>query len=545
MKIKKNMSGLNKLPQPGKGCIPNDLDEQAKDAFIFRVGTAYKLSKKKKPNLPNTDLKNFPDGLGTYSKGLLQANGIPNNKSFKQFLKACGVVQGVPAGIADFEHNAIQLGGTWKEGRLNGPLGAFMLQQVGGDSATFSMQGPAPALDSNEYAIELVELYWASLLRDVPFSQYAGNATAQAAAKELSKLAKAYPGAYAGPLKNGKVTPELLFRGGFLGETEGPYLSQFCMIPTSLGRISIDAKIQTYMPGKDFMTDIKEWNRIQNGQEPSETAEFDPICRYMRNGRDTAAYTQVDELYQAYFIAYLICKTLKIGENQSSPYKKFKKQKAFSTFGGPDIAATLGAVARSVINAVWYQKWRVHLRHRPEAGGGIVHLLKNKSNKINAKKLSNFNIVLNSAALNLSYMRNNSYLLSQAFPEGSPTHPAYPTGHGAVAGACITVLKFFMDGDAIIEHPVVPSADGLTLDAYSPDKPLTVNGELHKLAHNISFGHGLHAGIHWRSDTDASIRFGEDVAIRYLEDQMYSYRENFDIKITKLDGTTHHCFKNH
>ena len=45
-----------------------------------------------------------------------------------------------------------------------------------------------------------------------------------------------------------------------------------------------------------------------------------------------------------------------------------------------------------------------------------------------------------------SFTANNSYFLSQAFPEGSPTHPAYPTGHGAVAGACITVLKFFFDG---------------------------------------------------------------------------------------------------
>jgi hypothetical protein len=75
--------------------------------------------------------------------------------------------------------------------------------------------------------------------------------------------------------------------------------------------------------------------------------------------------------------------------------------------------------------------------------------------------LSNFDIVLNSAALSLSYIRNGSYLLSQAFPEGSPTQPAYPTGHGTVGGACITVLKFFLNGGATIANPVVPSSDGL------------------------------------------------------------------------------------
>ena len=226
-------------------------------------------------------------------------------------------------------------------------------------------------------------------------------------------------------------------------------------------------------------------------------------------------------------------------------YSDLPFEQAFGTFGGPDITATLGAVARAAINAVWYQKWLVHLRHRPESGGGIVHLLKNNLlNAADAGKLAHFDIILNSAALNLSNIRNGSFLLSQAFPEGSPTHPAYPTGHGTVAGACITVLKFFLDGGETIANPVVPSSDGLNLEPYVGPGNLTVNGELHKLAHNISFGHGIHAGIHWRSDTDYSLLLGEAVAISFLEDQMWTYEEDFDITITKMDGTTHH-FKNH
>ena len=62
--------------------------------------------------------------------------------------------------------------------------------------------------------------------------------------------------------------------------------------------------------------------------------------------------------------------------------------------------ATLGAVARAAINAVWYQKWIVHLRHRPESGGGIVELIKTgKGNTIEAKVDP---IVLNSMALQQS-----------------------------------------------------------------------------------------------------------------------------------------------
>ena len=303
---------------------------------------------------------------------------------------------------------------------------------------------PAPrrtpsALDSVEYAIELVELYWASLLRDVPFAHFATYATAQAAANELSALAAAHPGKYAGPLDAaGNVTPgDRLFRGGlnamlgyFEGETFGPYLSQFCMIPAMLGRVPLDQKIKTYMPGKDFMTKQCDFDNIQQGADPTEVAVFDDLHRYMRTGRDTSAYTQVDELYQAYLIAYLVAIGIRIPANPGNPYANgtYKNEKAFGTLGGPDIAATLGAVARAAINAVWYRKWRVHLKHRPEAGGGIVQLLKNGMlNATDKAKLANFNIVLNSAALNLSFLRNGSYLLSQAFPRvRQPTPPIRP-----------------------------------------------------------------------------------------------------------------------
>jgi hypothetical protein len=138
-----------------------------------------------------------------------------------------------------------------------------------------------------------------------------------------------------------------------------------------------------------------------------------------------------------------------------------------------------------------------------------------------------------------SFATNNSYFLSQAFPGGSPTHPAYPTGHGAVAGACITALKFFFDGGFVIPNPQVPSSDGTTLNNYtgSDAGELTVNGELHKLAHNISFGHGIHAGIHWRSDSDTSIQLGEAVALSILQDRAHTYNEKFTVQLTKLDGS--------
>jgi len=546
------MSDLGKLPQPAAPCLPQGVtDAHGKGAFALRFGTAtddaVKTGSVSHP--VNGDLKNFKNGLGTYTKALKQTSpGIVDPATFNAFLQACGVVAGGTVG--DFENAGIMRGGSRK---LNGPRGAFAWQNVGKDSQAYGdpVVPAAPGLDSIEYAIELVELYWASLLRDVPFEDYASDRIASAAAAELTALAAANPGKYAGPTENGKVTPALLFRGGFngkpgyfQGENVGPYLSQFCLIPTSLGRNPINQKITTFAPGQDFMITLGDWADIQNGKPPASQVVFDSMLRFMRNGRDTAAYTQVDELYQAYLIAFLVANTLGLPPNQGSPYRTYTNDQPFGTFGGPDISATLGAVARAAINAVWYQKWVVHLRHRPESGGGIVQLLKTGDlNGGDAAKLKNFDIVLNSAALKESHARHGTYLLSQAFPEGSPTHPAYPTGHGTVAGACITVLKFFFDGTAPFTDAVTPSRDGLSLEPYNGPGPLTVNGELHKLAHNISFGHGIHAGIHWRSDTDYSLLLGEAVAIDFLRDQMYTYQENFDITITKMDGTTEH-FKN-
>jgi hypothetical protein len=540
------MSDLTKLPQVPAGCGPVGVtDQRGKDAFEVRYGTAIQEAKATGTVLhtPNHDEAQYADKSGTYTKCLKQSGyGLVDHNSFLIFRQALGTNDGVTPGNPSHLEDHGLLGGARK---LNGPLGAYALTSAGGESQTLGDAAvpPAPELASAEYATELVELYWGSLLRDVPFTQYESNALAIAAANELTQMG----GTYAGPLDmNGKVTPGLLFRGGFngaksnyfAGENYGPYLSQFCIQKTNLGVLSIDPKLQTFAPGLDYMTDLPTWGAIQNGANPTTKNVLDSQSRYLHDGRGLGAYTHQDELYQAYFIAYLVLESMGIATNPTSPYQTFKNQQAFGTFGGPDIAATLGAVARAALNAVWYQKWIIHLRHRPESGGGIVHLMKTgQGDTIQGHVHA---LALNSTAVQLSNLRYGSYLLSQAFPEGSPAHPAYPTGHGTVAGACITALKFFYDGSASIPTPVVPSDDGLSLKPYEGADvgKLTVNGELHKLAHNISFGHGIHAGIHWRSDTDSSLLLGEAVALTVLQDQAWTYKENFAVSLTKMDGTT-------
>ena len=522
----------------GDTALPGNSDPRVRESFTLRRVTATAEAKIPVPaHTTNGDEQRYPDKSGTYSKGLLQDGiGLVNLQAYQSFRHALDTGK-----FEDFEN--IIIGGTRTQ---NGPLGGLAFALEGSDDVQFGnapspynqvnqiVVPPAPALASKAYGTELVELYWASLLRDVAFTDYASNPIAAQAAAELSSMPT-----YAGPRDGqGNVTPELLFRGPYPGETVGPYVSQFHITPTSFGAQPVSQQMTSYVNGIDYMTDRITYQQVQNGIDTGLKNQIDPQPRFLNNGRDLGAFTHVDVLSQAYFVAYLVLGSIRAPLNPGNPYLGSRTQNGFGTFGGPDFAASLTAVARLAINSVWYQKWWIHLRHRPESGGAIVRrILKGHGNSLMGHVNAN---VLNSQAVQSSFNKYGDYFLSQSFPEGSPTHPAYPTGHGAVAGACITVLKFFFDGDFVIPNPLVPASGGLALVPYTGGDAgqITVNGELHKLADNVSFGHGIFSGIHWRTDTSASIQLGEAVAISMLQDRALTYHEKFTVSLTKIDGTT-------
>jgi hypothetical protein len=484
----------------------------------------------------NGDQQRYPDGSATYTKVVLQDSiGLVNPTAYRTFTTA--LASGKPS---DFEN--IIIGGTRT---LNGPQGGLAFTLEGTDSHQFG-SSPSPHNQETEVVVpvpppfasptwgtELTELYWCSLLRDTAFTDYSTSPVAAAACSELTSM----PG-YAGPrTRSGHVTPQQLFRGSYPGETLGPYISQLIIAPSYFGAMPLTNQFITYQAGLNYMLDPVSFLQVQNGITTGLSNQSDPTLRFLRDGRGLCAWTHVDVLFQAYFIAYLVMSTLGVPLNPGNPYATSRTQNGFGTLGQPDISATIGEVSARVLDTVWYQKWFVHLRPRPESSGGIAYLT--KTNQLGSLQARLNNNVLNSQALKASYDANNSWFLSQAFPEGSPTHPAYPTGHGVVAGACITVLKFFYDGNFVIPNPLVPTPDGLSVNPYtSPDAgSLTINGELNKLAHNISFGHGIHAGIHWRSDSDASISLGEAFAVSFLQDKIRVYNEKLTVHITKIDGS--------
>ena len=478
-------------------------------------------------NVNDGDESLYPDKAGTYTKGLPHDSfGRVDLNAFATFKNALRSGK-----FSDFEN--IIVGGTRTQ---NGPQGGLCFDLCALDSAQFGQPivPPAPTTASDQNATELLEHYWASLLRDVPFTDYGSSALAAEAAAELGAQST-----YWGPRNgSGHVTPNLLFRGAFPGETLGPYLSQFFITPTSLGAQPLSQQMVTYLPNIDYLTSFSDWLAVQNGNVTGLQNQKDSQHRYQHNGRSLAAFTHVDVLYQAYFTAFLVLGTIGAPVNPGNPYVGSRTENGFGTFGAPDFAGTLTEVATEALNAVWYQKWFVHLRPRPEAHGGLVHLI--KIGEASETDATFSNVILNSQGLQQSFNKYGTWLLSQAFPEGSPMHPSYPTGHGVVGGACLTVLKFFFDGNFVIPNPMVPTSDGLSLVPYTGADAgeLTVNGELNKLGHNVSFGHGIHAGIHWRSDTDTSLLLGEAVALSFLRDKAQTYNEPFTVQLTKFDGTT-------
>jgi hypothetical protein len=206
----------------------------------------------------------------------------------------------------------------------------------------------------------------------------------------------------------------------------------------------------------------------------------------------------------------------------------------------------LNGAARAALGAISPQIWAVHLRHRPEAGGGLLQLCKTHRASTVLKRATGGNdslheIVLSSPAVKLSYMKHGSYLLSQAAPEGAPAHPSYPSDRAVIAGACVTALKFFYDCERAVSRygqVLEPTADGLSLRPYTgmDAAQMTFNSELSKLAHNLAFGHGLHAGANWRSDVDEGLLLGEASAIEFLKAQARLGGHRFSVRIRKFDG---------
>lgn len=450
------------------------LEERRVDAYLYRSQEAHKnYARGYQCPQDNGDeaLYLSTDRRASFSKGLVHDSlGHVTAPSFNSLLHALKT-----RNPADFQ--SIQLGGVRK---LVNPQSGFAFELEGLDSHALVEPLP-PKFASAWAAAEMVEDYWMARLRDVKFEDYGVDPLAAAAMADLNALSD-----YRGPKPVGAAN---LFRGGEDGTLIGPYLSQFFYLPCTFGASNIEQQFDPYAPNVDFMTTWTEYLSVQNGNTPTGTLSRLGTKRYMITGRDLSNFVHMDVLYQAYFQAGLILMGLGAPMKPNLPYQTpSSKEEGFVTFGAPHLFSLLGEVCSRVMKAQWYNKWSVHRRLRPEVFAARVDRHKNGIYSYDLHPE-----VLNSAAVTEIFNTYGSYLLPQAFPEGSPAHPAYGSGHATVAGACITILKAWYKEDWAIPSPVKPSANGLTLIPYV-GPALTVGGELNKIGTNVAFGRNVAGG---------------------------------------------------
>jgi hypothetical protein len=527
----------------------------------------------------NNDEVNYPTRLlvGNYSKSLRHDSvGDPDPGSYATLLRALE-----SRDPADFEEIMLASGAVI---RLTNPQSGLAFHLSGPDAQEFTMP-PAPRFDSDVTAHEMGELYWMALARDVLFLDYPTDATIGSA---VASIGAEFP-RYGGTLP---VTRANVFRGIYPGEQVGPYVSQFLLKGNvdprkpngqgqdanegfiSYGARVIDQRLIPAAAGVDHLTDFATWLDAQNGVDRRGMDTFDLTARrFIRNLRDGATFVHFDQVLDAFYNAAWILMSEPTGnqfflqagvtgrpqvdrefpKNAGNPYDPpgtaadSRTQVGFATFGEPHLLQVLGEVLGRVLRAVWWQKWGVHRRLRPEEYGGRVHnhITGARTYPLHASIVTS----LQSGGL-APYFGNagerfpQSYLLPQAYPEGAPTHPAYGAGHATGAGALATILKAFFDETKLIENPVQARADGLTLIAYTGADAgqMTVGGELNKLAGNIALFRNA-AGVHWRSDYTESLPFGEAIAIGLLQEMSLTFNEDDAFfQLTRFDETTIRIF---
>lgn len=535
-------------PKPATG--DEALRQRAHDV---RVATARaNLALAIPPHPDNGDEQRYPNRIGSDSRGLPHdARGEVNAAAYAALTAAFD--SGEPAAF-----EAVPLGGTRK---LLNPLGSLAVSLSGPDVTQFAIP-PAPALASAARAAEAVELYWQALLRDVPLAEYHNDTShpdIRAAVDDLNRLAE-----FNGPREGGKVTPQTLFRGNAWyqdrndrsgrtgrwvtppGVADGPVVSQFLLRDAPYGAQFIPARIRPYQP-IDFLTDYDEWLRVQNGHAAARPVQHERTARFIATGRDIGAYAHLSPA--ASWSAALLLGTPEQASSPShggifpgsvatthpgNPYRSSRTQTGgASSFAGPYFQWLIAQGTPRAIRAAYFQKFRYHRTLRPEAYAGLVH------HRVvhNVRDYPVHAALLDSQALARSRARFGSHLLAHIYPEGAPIHSAYPSGASIIGAVGATLLKAFHDENLVIPNPLRVDPQDPTRTVPYTGAPLTVGGELNKLAVNYGTGRSW-AGIHWRSDIAASLALGEEIAIGLLRDERATFREAFGgFSFTRFDGS--------
>ena len=546
---------------------------------------------------PRTGLIEVPDDFTRFVRGI--DSGELRDFQQTPLGPDRGIGGGAPTGLQAPDWHSDAAAGADVRAWESAAAGAtFDLE--GPDAQAVTMP-PAPRIGSAELTAEMGEVYAQAILRDLSFENFHAAAEEGPARESVQEILNALNGLdwFSKRPLGGLSTAERrrrrqtlalqsAFRGVTPGDDVGPYVSQFLLAGNlgigsypegdtlqteyphdrsggyiQYGAVRVDQRVRFALPEHDYMTGWEQWLDVQNGADIGARQLYHPRCayRFITTPRDLATYVHHDALYEAYLNACLILVAGGAPLDPGIPFQRpdhIDHQRGFAHFGGPHILSLVTEVATRALKAVRFQKFNVHRRLRPEALAGRLE----KADLIGdiAPGLLDMRHDLEVSGL-LEALRglesgDGNLLLPMAFPEGSPMHPSYGAGHATVAGACVTILKAFFDHGALLDatgrgagHAFVASPgeeDGScdsslyavdVFDGTGSPAVLTVEGELNKLASNISIGRNW-AGVHYFTDYIESLRMGERIAIGVLEEQRLTYAENFSMTVPLFDGGT-------
>ena len=535
--------------------IDRNLEERRQEAFATRNLTLKEAFQEfvTSPPLTNGDEEWFDrlgfSGFASFTKALAHNDiGLVERSSLESLLAA--IREETQQAFED-----VKLGGG--ERLLVNPLNAYSFQLIGNDSNGARMAA-APRFASRNTAIDMVERYWMALTRDIEFEQYGSSSLIADACEDLNNLGFEQEFGI-------ECTADTIFRGPYEGCDVGPHVSQFLLQDFKFGNQPIRQLQQYPREGIDYLTDLETWNKVNNGNiDPTGSDIIDGI-RYISTLRDAGQWVHLDFPHQSGLWATIILLGLNAESSCTSPYAngEITTSEAFGSFGGPDITIQSGLAGVYGLKHAWFQKWCVHRRLRPEVYAQRLELFRrcklgnSPNNPLNNEKFNDLfgdgaevwretqvldRILEHNKQQNQANGRQDldgTWLLPMAYPEGSPTHPAYPGGHSVFIAAAATIAKAFF-ADTIFTNPKIPVNRGQQLDDFE-GATLTVHGELNKLIGNVTlFRDG--AGMHWRTDgTPSGIKarfdragtgietggnlLGEKIAISMLRDLKRTYRE--------------------
>ena len=530
------------------------------------VRTDYQLSSWSVPFVSDDILYGIPNFRGVYSKGFVGHTGGtvasgpigPPPIPYRAFAEA----------IRNKDLNTVNAIGA-QNPRLVDPYCLFDVEYEGLYRASFTIP-IAPGPYSAQAQAEMLEVYSMALLRDYHLilldpsdGRYGTLSTSEwNDAKNRMNTIITQLNAYNQPLGNplqapvngsGFIQNNLLYRGRTTGDLKGPYISQLFYYSAFPGNMYIN---QNYLvadisfnsndvSGTSFNNTPSTFANIWNGGTVGPTGDY--ALRYLSTIRDVAIYINKDEVWQPFFIAVSALLDRGIPTGFFTKSRKAGTSR-FINLGPVDLWGLMVKAMKQAMNATWVWKWQ-QLRLRPEEMAYQINLSQNFGYTLDFSQNFLNNQILTNSTYGISGANSGQFILPLTYSNGSPCHPAYPAGHATIAGSLATVVKAYFNCDGLIEG-YVPKVSTLPYNVFSgtqlelyrtgstggPTGFFRIDDEVDKMASNCSFSRAM-GGVHYRSDCEAGLNIGENVAIAVLQQEVFKYDDEVNFRFRKRDGT--------